>query len=156
MNRPLTITTTTHAMAIVLYAVQAFLGILYLTGVAQAMALEQLVGEGWAKVWAILLTASGAVATGAVLNASKQRDPDSALKMEWYAATILSIVSLLYEASLLITNGIGVPTTQAYALAVGVGAGARAIQISRDRRRLARARSNPHPADPPPLAEEKP
>lgn len=128
------ITTPTHAIVVTLYASQVILGIEYLIGLAKAQTMEILVGLPVTNVWALIMFLSALTGLAAVFSINQR--PLRALGAEMWAAIILGIVSLLYEVTIVIGNGItSVLTTQTYALAVGVGCIARAIQIHRERAR---------------------
>lgn len=155
MNRPLVITTPTHAVALATYAGQACLGVLYVIGVASADSMRSLVGGTVTTLWALALFSCGLMCLIAAMTAPGRPDPDPALRLEFYGAVGLAGLCLLYEVTLVSGFGfLGVATTQVLALSVAGGALGRAVQIKRERGKLARARAHPLPAEPPPLAEQ--
>lgn len=144
MNRPLEITTTTHALAVSIYLLQAIQGILYVIGLANASSMTDLIGEPAVGLWSIILAAGGVLATVAVVMARKPTYTLPALRTEMWAATALAIASFWYEATLIIGNGLSeVVTTQSYAVMVGAGCIARMVQIRRERRRVIRTLHHP-------------
>lgn len=149
---PLTVTTPTHGLAITIYWSQGLLGILYVTGVAQAMAMTQIAGERATGVWGMLLALAGVTCAMAAHSASQARNPAGWLRVELWAAVLLGALSALYEVTLVIANGLGVPTTQVYAAAIAVGCGVRVRQIVVERRRVVRALDHMRMA-PPTIAE---
>ncbi|BDZ40833.1 hypothetical protein GCM10025865_01320 [Paraoerskovia sediminicola] len=151
--RPLTVTTPTHALAVVAYWSQVILGLAYLTGLADALAMTELFGVRFTAVWAAWLLTSGLVCGVVVQATARERNPDRGLHVEFWAVLSLGAASTLYEATLIAGNGFGVLTTQVYATAIAVGAVMRARQISIERRHLHHALDVRARAAPSPLAE---
>lgn len=126
------VTTPTNALTVTVYASQVGLGVAYLVGVAEAVAMTALVGPVLAQVWALVMLVSALLALTAVFTV--RENVERALLAECVGATTVGVISLLYEVTLLIGNGpLSVVTTQTYAIAVGVGCLARAWQIHRER-----------------------
>jgi len=151
--KPLTVTTPTHAIALTTYWSQVALGLLYTFDIAHARALTSLVGVRVSFLWALLLTASALACALAAHRAEHKANPVHTLSVEEWGDWVLAAMLALYEASLVIDNGFGVPTTQVFTAAVVVGALLRSRQIRKEQRRVSRALENVHYASPPPLAE---
>ena len=150
--KPLTVTTTTHALAISTYGGLFLLGVAQDVGAAHTLALEALVGERLVFVWSLLLTASALVCFVAALRAPKRGNPTTVMTVEKFAALALGLMLAVYEWSLAVDNGFTVPTTQIFVIMSAVGCFSRAIQIQRETRRVDKALKDVHFASPPPVA----
>lgn len=138
MNKPVTITSPTNALAVSIYFFQIALGIAHVLDLATAKSMEQLVGATVADAWGLILIFGGLAASGSVLAAS--REPVRALKLEAPAALVLAIAAGLYETSLFIVLGPSEAlTTQMVMTSICVGCATRAFQARRDRIRAVRA-----------------
>lgn len=153
MNQPVTITTTTHALAVSIYALQATQGALYLLDLANAASMSDWLGQVFADVWAMVLLLAGIAAVAATQMSKDYTRP--ALRAESAACVALAVASLFYEVTLVRGNGIGeVVTTQSYALMVAIGCGFRVWQIRREQRRVHAALVPPQKTTPV-LADEE-
>lgn len=142
MTRAVTITTTTHALAVSIYALQAAQGALYLVGLAEAKTMTVWVGPVVASVWAMVLLVAGCAAVVATRLA--RESPMPALVAEAWACVALGAASAWYEVTLVVGNGwTEVVTTQSYALMVAVGCFCRLYQIRREHKRVTAALTEP-------------
>ncbi|MDK8436392.1 MULTISPECIES: hypothetical protein [unclassified Brevibacterium] len=137
MNKQVKITGSTHAFAVVMYGLQAALGLEYIFGVAEAKSMTTIAGAPTVMLWALALIVGGTLATAAALNGP--RYPRPALLLEQWACAFLAVASLWYEITLAIGNGLTVMHTQTQAVAVFVASTARAIQVHRERVRITAA-----------------
>lgn len=129
------ITTTTHALAVWVYALQGVQAVLYLIGLAQAKSMTILAGPIAVDVWSIIVLFASVVAVAATRLA--KTSPRHALRYELIAALTIAAGSLWYEYTLFIANGpTEVVTTQSYALTIAFGCLARAWQIRRETKKL--------------------
>lgn len=137
MTKALEIATPTHAWAVSIYVLQAFLGILYVVGIARAIAMTEMTNEYLVSLWSIVLVVGGVLATIAVFMARNPQFTLPALRYEMWANTAIVVTSGFYEATLFISNGpLEVATTQAYAITFTVGGIARIVQIRGERARM--------------------
>lgn len=150
---PLTITTTTHAMATTIYWSQVAISLVFVTGAQQALAMAGYVGERITGAWALILGGAALVAALAAHTAPSRAMPTQVLRVELWACLVLGLASLAYEVALFASNGFTVLVTQIYAVAIGVGALRRVWQIRSETRSVRAALAHPHSADPSPLAE---
>lgn len=126
------VTTPTNALTVTVYASQVCSGVAYLVGAGKAKAMTEMFGPVVADVWALALLLSALLALVAVFTVKD--NVSRALAAEMGGATALGVMSLLYELTLLASNGpLAVVTTQTYAIAIGVGCMVRAWQIFRER-----------------------
>ena len=137
MKRLVEIATPTHAWAVSIYVVQAFQGVLYMAGIAQAKGMTEMFNEQVPALWALVLVVAGGGAAAAVFAARRPAYTLPALKMEMLCCLVIAAASLLYEVTLVYGNGpLAVATTQSYALMLIVGGIARAAQIRRERAKV--------------------
>lgn len=137
MKRLVEIATPTHAWAVSIYVVQAFQGILYMVGIAQAKGMTEMLSEQVPALWALVLVVAGGGAAAAVFAARRPAYTLPALRIELLCCLTIAAASLLYEVTLVYGNGpLGVATTQSYALMLIVGGIARAAQIRRERAKV--------------------
>lgn len=144
-NRPLRITTTTHAFAYTTYGQQAGLGLLMVLGLARARSLEEIM---LLPVLGLAMFLSGALGFYAIIAARREGNPDAPLRLEMCSAYGMAAVNLLFSVTFLVMYGFerGL-TIHVYVLAVGLGALLRIRQIRRDRRRLREALAQAQVAD---------
>lgn len=137
MKRLVEIATPTHAWAVSIYVVQAFQGLLYMVGVAEAKSMTEMLNVQVSALWAFVLVVAGGGAAASVFVARKSAYTLPALKMELLCCLAIAAASVLYEVTLVYGNGpLGVATTQSYALMLVVGGIARAAQIRRERAKV--------------------
>jgi hypothetical protein len=145
-----TLTSPTHALALVAYLATAVHGILFLTDIASANGVEAIVGGRYLafNAWAWGFVVTGALGFISAYTSRYFRRPNSVLRVELIAVIGVGLVNLLYEVSLqrqgfLSDNpgitGVGflkgftfAASTQLYALTLIVGAIFRSIQIGRE------------------------
>lgn len=138
MNKAVTITTPTHALAVAIYFFQAALGICHILDLATAKSMTELTGPIVADLWALALIMSGIAAAGAVLTA--HATPVRALQIEFWAVLTIGALNVGYELSLAFGMGLGEAlTTQLFTTSVAIGCIARAVQARRDRVRAVRS-----------------
>lgn len=138
MNKPVTITTPTHALAVAIYFFQAALGICQILDLATAKAMIGIVGQIPTDLWALLLIMAGIMAAFSVLTAHKT--PVRALQIEFWSVLTVGLLNVCYELSLLVGMGLGEAlTTQLFTTSVAIGCIARAMQARRDRMRVIRS-----------------
>lgn len=141
-NRPATITTPTHALAVAIYLFQAGLGITHILGLAEAKTMLSTMGDVFTDFWALLLILSGFAAAVSALSA--RRTPIGALQKEFWAVLALGVLNGFYEIVLYIEyQYTDVVITQMFTASVAVGCLCRAVQAFRDRRKALRAIHSP-------------
>lgn len=141
-NKPATITTPTHALALAIYLFQSGLGITHILGLAEAKTMLTTMGDVFTDFWALLLILAGFAAAASVLSA--RRTPVVALQREFWAVLALGVLNGFYEVVLYIEYQYqDVVITQMFTASVAVGCLCRAVQAFRDRRRALQAIHSP-------------
>ena len=146
--KPYTITSPTNALAVAIYAMIAFSGLMLIVNVSNAPSVDTQLGEGISDMWATLLFISSSAAVYATLSAPKRRDPDVSLALEFWACISLCTLMFILEASLLpyrTPAGNFMTTSFGFGLIFLVAFGFRARQIKRERRSLRDFRNGPKP-----------
>lgn len=142
MKRFFTVTSPDNALAVAIYCMLTFYGLVFLLGTPSGPV--RALGHLWSTV---LLVASSAAAW-ATLYSPRRRDPDQSLIVEYWSSVTLCILMCWLEVSLLwyhtesgqppfITAGVG--------LIFIAGFGFRAHQIKQDRKSLAKYRRDHGP-----------
>ncbi len=149
MNKPMVITTTTHAMALAVYALLIVLAGGFLINLIAARSLTEMIGQVGVSAWALVFLAGGLCSLIGALWSPRMAIPRRALRTEAVGCVALTAAmgTLLWSYM-----GSGAFATQVMSTAFILGALFRALQIRRELRNLRRALVNPEPTDPPPLA----
>lgn len=138
MPRPLTITSTTNAHALTVYAAIAILGgVFTFTGTPKPLLQFP---EHIATALSGLLMFAGLVAFSAALVASKRRDPSMGLAVEMVALGVLSVALMLYLIAVVGFYGSTAPTAVTLTGAYTVGCVLRLVQVTREYLNLCKAR----------------
>lgn len=141
-NKPATITTPTHALAMAVYLFQAGLGITHILNLATTKVMIEAYGDVVTDIWALMLVLAGFAAAASVLTA--RRTPVGALQKEFWAVLSLGALNGLYEVTLYLEYQYhDVVITQMFTASVAVGCLCRAVQAFRDRRRALQAIHSP-------------
>jgi len=145
-----TITSPTHALALVVYLASAIQGVLFLTDVASARGVESIVGGRNIvyAVWAFGFVITGMLGFISAYTSRYFRRPNSILRVELFAVIGIGLVNLLYFVSLqkqgfesdnYVISGLEflkgftfVATTQLFALSFVMGSLFRVIQIGKE------------------------
>lgn len=149
-NEVFTITSPTHALALVAYLITAIQGVLFLTGVASARGVESIVGGQnlLYLVWSFGFVISGTLGFVSAFTSRYFRRPNSILRVELLAVIGVGLVNLVYFIGLqkqgfesdnyvipelwFLKGFTFVATTQLFALGYIVGGPLRSIQIGRE------------------------
>ena len=141
MKRYFTVTSPTNSLAVAIYGMFTFYGVMFLFGPSSI--LLQL-GQGWST----MLLISGSAALYATLSAPRRRDPDQSLIIELWACVTLCILMGWLGYFLLgyrTDTGQFATTTFGVTLIFFVAFGARALQIRHDRKALKKFRAQAPP-----------
>lgn len=145
-----TVTSPTNALAVVIYIVFAFYGLMLTINLADPPSLVGAFGNALRDVWAVTLFLSSSAAVYATLSAPKRRDPDRSLVLELIASVALctlmgffawSFIDYWHETFVFPVSPFGL------VLIFLLGFGSRAIQIVVERRSLRNFRNGPPPID---------
>lgn len=135
MKRALEITTTTHAVAVSVYILQAVMGVAYLLTFPVAPSLTTAAGPMLGSLWALVLTIAAFACTYAAFSARKFLTP--ALTVEQWGCTTITFTSVAYIWGIFAAGNAGKSfTTIGFTLMVGVGCAVRCIQIIHERRKI--------------------
>ncbi len=145
MNKPLILTSPDHPFALGAYVGTVFLGLLNVTGLQVALAMTELAGDGWTKLWATVSIIAGIVAWwGAVTQKRNSRNPLPAMRIELVGVLGVFLTQALYEVTLFHSNQFnGVLQTQGYATIFAVVGLWRAVQIWKQMRETKKSIQNP-------------
>lgn len=142
MKRYFTVTSPTNSLAVAIYAMFTFYGVMFLFGSSSSFVLQ--LGQGWSTMMLI----AGSAALYATLSAPRRRDPDQSLIIEFWACVTLCMLMAWLEWFLM---GYRTDTGQFATTSFGLGLiffvafGARAIQIRHDRKALKKFRAQAPP-----------
>lgn len=149
MKRYFTVTSPTNALAVTIYAMLAFAGLMMTIGLSKITSIDVQFGEVPADMFSTLLFLSSSAAVYATLSAPKRRDPDVSLRIEFWACISLCTLMVLLELSLLpyrTPTGSFLTTTFGFGFIFLVGFAMRARQIKRERKELRDFRNRNAPA----------
>lgn len=144
--RPLTLTTQRHPVAASMYVVMAFLGIVYLTGDAQAKSLQSIIGTNMAHLWAWSLAIFGFGAVGSIVMPAKWIR--QGLFIEAASCLALTLLNGSYVAAIIALLGLEPLASEAIFTFITLGFATRSVQAFREAGRVAKALSNPTPSEP--------
>ena len=143
--KPFTITSPTNSLAVVIYCLLAFAGFVYTTNLSPNGTVDNVLGNPMSDVWSTLLFISSSAAVYATLSASRRRDPDTSLVIEFWACITLCTLLSWFEYLLLgyrNEDGSILTNTLGFSSIFLIGFACRAIQIFVERRRLSRFRAS--------------
>ena len=144
MKAPFTITSPTNALAVGIYALFAFYGLMLFTHVAVVRTLTFPFNE----MWGTLLLIASSAAVYATLSAPRRRDPDVSLAIELFASASLCTLLTVLSWSVAVfptTTGEFPTTTFGLCIIFTLGFLARAVQIVKERRNIRNFRNGPTP-----------
>lgn len=151
MNKPLTLTSSTHAFAYATYGKQTALGILLALGVVASESLDKLVVL---PALGIIMFGAGAVGLYSIGRAPRLANPEPAMRLEMFACIAMAAINTFFVTALfLLWPGATAATTKVYVAGVATGCLVRVWQLNRDRKRLRKALRMPLPADANTLAD---
>lgn len=134
------ITSSTHALAVALYAAMVGLGLLHLQGAISSQAVLDNLPGLWAGVWATGHLLAPVLALAGAVVAARRPLPVFPMAAEMTGCAVFAITEGTYVICLLITYGFtGAPSTIAMGTGISIACAARATQIAWDLRRIIRA-----------------
>lgn len=139
MPKPLTITSTTNALALMVYVNIAVLGAVG-TFTSPSAAMAATLSPSIALTLSGLLMFGGITCLSAALVGSRRRDPTLALSMEIGALSIISVLFLIFLGSIIKYYGPDAPTLATFVGFYFMGCVFRLVQAARENRLLSRAR----------------
>lgn len=127
------ITTRRHPHGIAVYLLTMLMGVFFLTGVFDSVALDGAIGHDWQIAWQLLIALGGAVALAGVAWPQKRLEDGLMLESTGAAATGCGLT--VYSVALLLAGGW---STAAWLLLLilAVGAWWRSVQARSDARRI--------------------
>lgn len=140
-----TITSPTNSLAVVIYILMAFAGLIYTTNLSPNATVDRVLGNPLSDVWSTLLFLSASAAVYATLTAPRRRDPDTSLVMEMWACITLCTLLAWLEILLLghrTDSGSLLANTLGFTAIFLLGFAFRAGQIFFERRALRRFRDS--------------
>ncbi len=147
-NRPLSITSPNHAVALSVYGIIGLSGLLFVVKVTTDSVMHRAAGGAITDVWGTVLMIAGFAAFFSAQFAKRSSKPEHNLRVEMFADIAL-FVSLGY-ASVMIFKELGPAaiTTGLWTIAFSLGTLLRAAQIFFEVRLLKKARAHPKTSAP--------
>lgn len=140
---PFTLTSPNNSLSVLVYALLAFAGFIYITNVSPNKTIDAVLGD-YSDVWSTLLFIAASTAVYATLSASGRSDPDVSLALEFAACitlcTLLSVLDYLLLGYR--SEGTFLANTFGFSAIFIIGFAGRAIQIFVERRRLRQFRAS--------------
>lgn len=146
--KPFTITSPTNALAVAIYAMVAFSGLMLVLNLSQVPSIDNQLNEVVSDMWSTVMFISASAAVYATLTAPKRRDPDISLAIEFWSCISLCTLMMLLELTLFpyrTPTGAFMTTSFGFGLIFLVGFGFRARQIKRERKAVRDFRNGPTP-----------
>jgi len=148
MKKPLSITSPTHAWALVTYMMLGFSGLGGVLNLNKESAVTKAMGEGVADVWSTTLMLIGFGLFAAAVAASRAPRPEVNLKVEMILCVALAANLVFFLVKLVEVSQSRAFTTFVFALIFIIGSGGRAWQIYYEMGLIKKARAHPTEADP--------
>lgn len=133
MPRRTRITSTTHALAVAVYAVMGVIGALWATGSTPTASMARMYGDGFDRALGVIVIVTATIVFGATLLSLVLRRPVPTLWIEMAGCIVLATSFGLYWRAI---YGSGAVTTEWVMCAFAVGSAARAVQIGYDLLRI--------------------
>lgn len=127
------ITSTTHALAVVVYAVMAVIGALWATGSTPTASMTRMYGDGFDRTLGVVVIITATLVFAATLLSLVLRRPVPTLWIELGGCIVLATSFGLYWRAIYASGAV---TTEWVMLAFAVGTAARALQIGHDLLRI--------------------
>lgn len=148
MKKPLSITSPTHAWALVTYFMLGFVGLSGVLSLNKQSGVIASMGEGVADVWGTTLMLAGFGAFAAAVAAGKAAKPEVNLKTEMILCVALFFNISFFLYMVLLSSGWRGFTTAVFSLLFIIGSAFRAWQIRYELKLIVQARAHPSEADP--------
>ena len=144
------VTSSTHALAVTMYAGMVVLGVAHVTGIISSRAVREVLASPWEELWLGLHLIAPVMAAAGALAAAHRRLPIYSMSAELVGCAIFAVTKSVYVVSLFLIYGIaGGPSTQIMGAGIAIGCAARATQVGLELHRLvaaAHATTSPEPA----------
>ena len=144
------VTSSTHALAVTMYAGMVVLGVAHITGIISSRAVQEVLDTPWEQVWASLHLIAPIMAAAGAVAAAHRRLPIYSMSAELVGCALFAITKGTYVACLFTVYGLeGGPSTQIMGAGIALGCAARATQVGLELSRLvaaAHATTSPEPA----------